>query len=324
MKCPGCGSDNPEGHSFCSRCGAALVKPVDIRDDRLKDAKGYLLKAIARRKSTDKIVSWAWILAIIVIFIATIITMISIYAFSTWLFAGGFFGSYATISLLTGVISFAANIATTAIFAYLAFIMVKRQNDHFARDRAIRQGILTLLRSAYDSGERGTLVMNEFAAMNAANMPREDHHDEKLWGIVMVLPLLLTFAIHGLMYLAITGTSIMMTILIFPLILLIALGECLAMLYLLYFLGKQMYEHDERWFVFEQNAKAIMWKLRWPQMVRLRQKRLEKREFWIYLVVTIFFPPFVLYWWYALIKDPNEHFMSQWEFEDALAQMLSK
>jgi hypothetical protein len=113
-------------------------------------------------------------------------------------------------------------------------------------------------------------------------------------------------------------------VLLIPLILLIAVGELLAMLYMFYFLGKQMYEHDERWLVFEQNAKSVMTKLRWPQIVRMRQSRLEKREFAIYLIVSIFVFPFVLYWWYALIKDPNTHFTSQWEFEDRLAEIISK
>ena len=324
MKCPGCGTDNPEGFTFCSRCGATLLKPVDIRDDRLKEAKGYILKAIANRKITDRIVSWAWILIIILILIGSVLLVIVMSIISTSMFLSGHMMDYSTMNTLVQVASIAMTIATTAIFAYLAFVLVRRQNEHFARDRALREGIILLLRMASDPSGRSSLVMNEFAAMNAVNGPKEEHHDERIWALVMLLPLLTTFGLSAVMYLVVMGTSYSIMVLLIPLILLIAVGELLAMLYMFYFLGKQMYEHDERWLVFEQNAKSVMTKLRWPQIVRMRQSRLEKREFAIYLIVSIFVFPFVLYWWYALIKDPNTHFTSQWEFEDRLAEIISK
>jgi hypothetical protein len=324
LKCPGCGTDNPEGFTFCSRCGATLLKPVDIRDDRLKEAKGYILKAIANRKITDRIVSWAWILIIILILIGSVLLVIVMSIISTSMFLSGHMMDYSTLNTLVQVASIAMTIATTAIFAYLAFVLVRRQNEHFARDRALREGIILLLRTASDPSGRSSLVMNEFAAMNAVNGPKEEHHDERIWALVMLLPLLTTFGLSAVMYLVVMGTSYSIMVLLIPLILLIAVGELLAMLYMFYFLGKQMYEHDERWLVFEQNAKSVMTKLRWPQIVRMRQSRLEKREFAIYLIVSIFVFPFVLYWWYALIKDPNTHFTSQWEFEDRLAEIISK
>jgi hypothetical protein len=324
LKCPGCGTDNPEGFTFCSRCGATLLKPVDIRDDRLKEAKGYILKAIANRKITDRIVSWAWILIIILILIGSVLLVIVMSIISTSMFLSGHMMDYSTMNTLVQVASIAMTIATTAIFAYLAFVLVRRQNEHFARDRALREGIILLLRMASDPSGRSSLVMNEFAAMNAVNGPKEEHHDERIWALVMLLPLLTTFGLSAVMYLVVMGTSYSIMVLLIPLILLIAVGELLAMLYMFYFLGKQMYEHDERWLVFEQNAKSVMTKLRWPQIVRMRQSRLEKREFAIYLIVSIFVFPFVLYWWYALIKDPNTHFTSQWEFEDRLAEIISK
>jgi len=301
-----------------------LLKPVDIRDDRLKEAKGYILKAIANRKITDRIVSWAWILIIILILIGSVLLVIVMSIISTSMFLSGHMMDYSTMNTLVQVASIAMTIATTAIFAYLAFVLVRRQNEHFARDRALREGIILLLRMASDPSGRSSLVMNEFAAMNAVNGPKEEHHDERIWALVMLLPLLTTFGLSAVMYLVVMGTSYSIMVLLIPLILLIAVGELLAMLYMFYFLGKQMYEHDERWLVFEQNAKSVMTKLRWPQIVRMRQSRLEKREFAIYLIVSIFVFPFVLYWWYALIKDPNTHFTSQWEFEDRLAEIISK
>ena len=320
MNCPGCGTNNPEGFTFCSRCGATLLKPVDIRDERLKEAKGYILKAIANRKITDRIVSWAWILLVILILIGSVFLAIAMAVLS----ASMVLWNTSTLNTVIQIIFIAASIATTAIFAFLAFVLVRRQNEHFARDRALREGIILLLRTASDPTGRSSLVMNELAAMNAANSPREDHHDERIWALLMLLPLLTTFGLAAILYLTVYGTSTIVVFTILSFVILIAVGELLAMLYMFYFLGKQIYEHDERWLVFEQNAKSIMMKLRWPPIIRMRQSRVEKREFAIYLIVTIFISPFVLYWWYSLIKDPNEHFMSQWEFEDRLAEIISK
>ena len=324
LNCPGCGTNNPEGFTFCSRCGATLLKPVDIRDDRLREAKGYILKAIANRKITDRIVSWAWILIIILIFIGSVLLVVVMSIITTSMFWSGNMMDYSTLNTLIQIISIAMTIAPIAIFAYLAFVLVRRQNEHFARDRALREGIILLLRTASDPTGRSSLVMNELAAMNAANGPREEHHDERIWALLMFLPLLTTFGLSVVMYLVVMGTSFSIMVLVVPIILLIVVGELLAMLYMFYFLGKQIYEHDERWLVFEQNAKSIMLKLRWPPIVRMRQSRVEKREFAIYLIVSIFVFPFVLYWWYTLIKDPNTHFESQWEFEDRLAEIISK
>jgi len=320
LNCPGCGTNNPEGFTFCSRCGATLLKPVDIRDERLKEAKGYILKAIANRKITDRIVSWAWILIIILILIGSVFLAIAMAIIS----ASMVLWNTSTLNTVIQIIFIAASIATTAIFAFLAFVLVRRQNEHFARDRALREGIILLLRTASDPTGRSSLVMNELAAMNAANSPREDHHDERIWALLMLLPLLTTFGLAAILYLTVYGTSTIVVFTILSFVILIAVGELLAMLYMFYFLGKQIYEHDERWLVFEQNAKSIMMKLRWPPITRMRQSRVEKREFAIYLIVTIFISPFVLYWWYSLIKDPNDHFTSQWEFEDRLADIISK
>jgi len=297
-----------------------LLKPVDIRDERLKEAKGYILKAIANRKITDRIVSWAWILIIILILIGSVLLAIAMAVLS----ASMVLWNTSTLNTVIQIIFIAASIATTAIFAFLAFVLVRRQNEHFARDRALREGMILLLRTASDPTGRSSLVMNELAAMNAANSPREDHHDERIWALLMLLPLLTTFGLAAILYLTVYGTSTIVVFTILSFVILIAVGELLAMLYMFYFLGKQIYEHDERWLVFEQNAKSIMMKLRWPPIIRMRQSRVEKREFAIYLIVTIFISPFVLYWWYSLIKDPNDHFTSQWEFEDRLADIISK
>jgi uncharacterized membrane-anchored protein len=323
LKCPGCGTENPESFTFCSRCGATLLKPVALKDDRLKGAKEYVLKAIAGRNITDKMVSWVWILIIIFIPIISVVLAIALAVASVPMWMNSQMDPSA-MGIVLDIILIGASSAATLTFAYLAFVLVRRQNDHFARDRALRTGIITLLRTASDPTGRSTLVMNEFSAMNMAHGPKEEYHDERIWALMMLLPLVAVFGMIAIMSFAIMGTSTTMVVLLIPLVVVIVIGDLLAMLYLFYFLGKQIYEHDERWLIFEQNAKSIMAKLQWPQIVRVRMVRLEKREFAIYLILTLFVPFFSIYWWYTLIKDPNTHFASQWEFEDRLAEIMRK
>jgi hypothetical protein len=318
LKCPGCGSDNPEGYTFCGRCGATLLRPVDLRDDRLKEAKEYIRKAIANRKITDRIVSWIWLFIAIMIIICSGVASIGLLMVSV------LSADYATFNLLVQIIWIAALVVTTAIFSYLAFVLVRRQNEHFTRDRALREGILTLLRTASDPSGRSTLVANELTAMNNANGPREQYHDERIWALLMAAPLVTILIIWGMTYITTSTAYWTIVVMTIPLLVLVVFSEALAMLYMFYFLGKQIFEHDERWFVFEQNTKSIMTKLMWPQITRTKQRRIEKREFAIYLIVSIFISPFIIYWWYTLIKDPNDHFESQWEFEDRLAEIIRK
>ena len=69
-------------------------------------------------------------------------------------------------------------------------------------------------------------------------------------------------------------------------------------------------------------ARNALSKLGFPAGRPFTIQRLPERSFALYLVLTIFTGIFVYYWLYALVKDPNEHFKYQWEFEDNLTSSL--
>jgi hypothetical protein len=299
---------------------------MNVRDDRLKEAREYIMRVIAGRKMTDRIVSWLWILVPVLILLILGVIAIALFAYSALsMFSGGMSASDgAVINLFAEILIMSAGVVATAVFAYLAYVLVRRQNDHFSRDRALREGIIRLLRTASDPSGRSSLVMNELAAMSGASAPKEDYHDERIWGLLMTMPLIMVALIFLVILYSAIGPLPMVAIIVLPVTVILAIGQFLATYYMFYFLGKQMREHDDRWLVFEQNARAIISKLRWPPIVRMKYKRLEDRDFAIYLLLSIFIPFFVLYWWYTLIKDPNDHFESQWEFEDRLAEIIRK
>lgn len=54
-------------------------------------------------------------------------------------------------------------------------------------------------------------------------------------------------------------------------------------------------------------------------------RRLEKRSFVLYLVLSILTAGlFVFYWWNTLVKDPNEHYQQQWLVEDHLVSVITQ
>jgi hypothetical protein len=52
-------------------------------------------------------------------------------------------------------------------------------------------------------------------------------------------------------------------------------------------------------------------------------KTLPERSFFIYLILTLLTCGlFLIYWYYVLIKDLNDHFGAQWQFEDQIAAQM--
>ncbi len=50
----------------------------------------------------------------------------------------------------------------------------------------------------------------------------------------------------------------------------------------------------------------------------------KERSFLLYIIITIIISLFAIYWAYVLIKDLNEHFKNEWEFEDALVSATQR
>ncbi|MGQ9588077.1 MAG: hypothetical protein ACUVT7_06845 [Thermoplasmata archaeon] len=86
------------------------------------------------------------------------------------------------------VIIFPAEIVANLVFAVLAYQLVKRQNDHFARERELREGIVNMIRAAAGSPEREGLLAQELTSMWFVHQAKEKEHNSLLWGVVIALP----------------------------------------------------------------------------------------------------------------------------------------
>ena len=327
VKCPECALELSELYRFCSRCGTILAPPIDVNDRSLDEPKRRIHMAIAQRNSTDRIVSPWWILFLV-------ITMVVFYiAYFAVLFSGlddsdpydtgGIFDAWLTSFVVLMLMA----AFTQAGFCALAYLMMKRMNAHFYRERVLRTAILDLVRAASIPTKKYDIVATELYQMEASNNVLEKERDPVLWTIaigltivssaISVVALVLTRDDLGAGF-GFAGIGLSLGIgLPFSIISLI------CTLYVLYFLSKDFYEHDGRWYNFSYTSRIALSKLGFPKGGSFRVSRLPERSMVLYIILSIFLGIFIYYWWYADLKDPNEHFRSQWEFEDHLWRTLN-
>ncbi len=317
MKCQNCGSENLDRHIYCDRCGAVIVRPFRIDESAIRGPKEEIARAVEARDRADAVIPltliWVYILLNVLVFVASLIISI---ASAT----GAISSSSSTLSNWSTTIG---SIATMVILLYLYYKLVKRQNDHYARERSLRSAIVSLVRAASDTPEKKQMVEYDLRVMDSLNFVVERHRRPWFWVLVTVLPLIVVPISVFVIFADINSSSIfVVSVLAIIAVGLIALTSLFLQIYMFWFLGETMSKHDGRWGTFSMTARNALSKLGFPAGRPFRIQRLPERSFALYLVLTIFTGIFVFYWLYALLKDPNEHFKYQWEFEDNLMSAL--
>jgi Domain of unknown function (DUF4234) len=169
------------------------------------------------------------------------------------------------------------------------YFLISRRNKHFGRDRIQWNALVGYVAQAAASSGRATDFSIELSAMNSINADAAANEDKKsaaLW-------IILTFVTLGL------------------------LG-----LYVLYFLTKDPYRHDQRQRNFMQSFQSAMSKLG-RNLTIPPTKGLPSRSYLIYFILSIVtLGLFEFYWDYCLIKDFNNHFTAQWQLEDNISAIL--
>lgn len=328
VKCAVCGSNVPEGGVFCPTCGMIATEGIRLDDPRLSASKENLRKAVAGRQRTDRIVKTSWIvLPIALLVISYIVTPIAIFLaverigpVDPTLETDQFWNDLSRDTLAILAIIFSFSITAQLFYAWMAFRLVDRQNGHFEREKALRESVLRLLRSAAWSPERMQMAGPEIMTLEQGEARASHrHHDSLTWAFIVALPAVgITLMVLGFAFFSPSLGSLAAVVGLIGVGGLIGLVGSVMTFYMFYFLGKEMYEHDARWASFIFLARRAMSKLGFPQGRTYCSIRLPERSFALYLILAIFFFPFMYYWWYALMKDPNEHFQRQWEFEDHL------
>jgi len=244
-------------------------------------AKNTIIEAVRIRRDTDEIMSALWILAPLLGFVAFFI-----------IFLGGLFlgAAFSGPGLLAGgIFGFvAAAVVAIILFVLPSYKLMRRRNEHFRRDRLLREGLVNYIRGL--AGERGldAKMTVELATMTTIHSEANGEEDEKspvLWIVLTII----TFGLLGL--------------------------------YVWYFLTKDPHKHDVRQVAFMQQVQSAFSKLE-KTVVFPFWKALPGRSFFLYLVLTWLTGLFGLYWNYVLISDFNDHFRAQWQVEDQLLANL--
>ncbi|MCU0852816.1 MAG: zinc ribbon domain-containing protein [Thermoplasmata archaeon] len=327
MKCPECGLDLSDFYKFCSRCGAILASPIDVNDSSFDEPKRRILAAISQRNMTDKVISPWWVLLLV-------ITMFVVYAVYFAILLSRIFSSDPTdpdeiLDFWEGsfVVLMVGSAVIQAGFCALAYLMIKRLNQHFGRERALRMAVLDLVRVASIPTRKADIVAPEVYQMESVSNYMEKERDPLIWTIGIGLSIV-TSVISAVAFLLAredmaSGLGMPGLGLSLGISLPLSLISLICTFYVLYFLSKDMYEHDGRWYNYSHTARIALSKLGFPKGGSFRVSRLPERSMVLYIVLSLFIGIFIYYWWYADLKDPNEHFKSQWEFEDHLQRTLN-
>lgn len=327
MRCVVCGSESVERGQYCPRCGSIIAEPVRLDDPRLVSAEDDLRKAIGFRQSTDVMIEPLWAIVPLILSIVGAVAGIAIYLarFPSFNDSSGWTAGEAISSMRDFFLMlFLTSLASATVLASITYKLVKRRKDHSSREQGVRMALVKLVRAAAWSRERSDSVFPELRIMEQ-DLGLQKRRDPLAWSLAIALGGVTMIGILPLFFVSDLEDQIGIIFLSFGLSALVGLVAFILMYYMFYWFGKDIKEHDTRWNIFSYNARNAMSKLGFPSPTTSRygQSQLPERPFVLYFVVTLFFSPFVYYWWYTLIKDPNEHFRAQWRFEDDLLATIS-
>jgi len=248
-------------------------------------AKGQIAGAIQNRGMTDEIMRGIWALwPVCSIVVAVIIGAIFIWAQ----------GDMNLIRILTGV--FLSLIIAILLFAIFNYKLLKRMDDHRMRETALRMAIISYLKDKGAESQKAQLISNEITALESINqeaMYKEMERTPILWTVISLIPFLNYFV--------------------------------------MYIIAEFPFDHDKRWHAFTQYTQAACQKLG-INIMTPSWSTIKERPNIILLIVVIVLSIIsgaqiialilTICWYYIMIKDLNEHFQAQWQFEDQLLSQL--
>ncbi len=264
----------------------AYGAPAQPYGQSLGGAKGQIAGAIQNRGMTDVRLSGIWaIWPIVSVVLAVLIGIVIIVALAmTGELTGLIIG--AIIALIIGIL----------LLALLNYKLLKRMDEHRKREMALRMSVISYLKDKGAENQQAQFIVNEISALESINqeaMYKEKERTPVLWTVISLIPFL--------NYLVV------------------------------YFLAEFPFDHDKRWHAFTQYTQAACQKLG-INIITPSWSTIKERPNLILLVVILVLSVFtvtswialilLLYWYYIIIKDLNDHFTAQWQFEDQLMAQL--
>jgi hypothetical protein len=172
------------------------------------------------------------------------------------------------------------------LYAVLNYKLLRRMDEHRKREMALRMAVISYLKEKGAETQRAQIIANDIAAMESINqeaMYKEKERTPVLWTILSLIPIV----------------------------------NYLVM----YIMGEYAYDHDKRWHAFTQYTQSACQKLG-INIMTPSWSTLKERPNIILLIGTLLLGIIMLVWYYFIIKDLNDHFQAQWQFEDQLMAQL--
>ena len=181
-------------------------------------------------------------------------------------------------------LTFVINLVVNIVITYL---LVKRYNTHITRHLFLSENIIAKINSL--AKKKGVDMKANLFSIKKTGMEtneKETKKDAVLWAVLSAFIPFLSW-------------------------------------YVYYFLMKDFYNHEHREDGFWQDLKTILKKLGTDFSVPSRVGVIPNRNFLLYLTLTIVTVGlFGIYWVYALIRDPNEHFKYHLQVDKQLLATL--
>jgi hypothetical protein len=184
-------------------------------------------------------------------------------------------------------LALAGSVLMLFIYAFLAYKLTDRLNHHIKRELILRYNLITYFREKAIQQYKQQSIAPQLAAMESINLEgsyREQEHSALGFAVLALIPF--------------------------------------VNLYVLYVLTKFTGQHDQRWNAFILNTQYCSQQFGMNVMAP-SWRTIPERSFLLYFLLTILtLGLFLFYWLWKLIDDPNDHFRTQWQFEDSLITQL--
>jgi hypothetical protein len=290
-RCPKCNAPAQPGTRFCANCGNDMsipqAAPAAMPTSGPQPAQGWQNSEQAKQRILETISQRGHTDEMIPewwVLLPILSIILSI----------GVSIALAFISPAGFLVTFGVGIIASIIVLILIYKLLKRHNLHLAREAALRRSIIDYFRFKGEEKGAGYQVYQYTQAMEGIDregLAVEKPQDALLWTILSIIPII----------------SIVAEILI------------------AYWLTNFSPGHDRRFFAFAQNTQYAGSQVGMQNIMPPMWRPVPDRSFILYVILTIVtLGLFSIYWVYCFIKDLNEHFKNEWEFEDALVRELQR
>lgn len=326
MRCQACGGENLPMASYCQMCGARLATLPPPDKSAIKAQAAALESAVSRRIDTDRhippmvvVVVMAGVIAMNIIGIAAVMAAI----FDLLLENPDYFPTETDIYESARDALMVLSVTSVMMYAFLGILfysLVKRLNNHLEREGDLRSAVVELMRASARSSSAAQAMVPQIAYLESFDSSirrSEVKRNPLLWGLVLAAPLITSIPETVMIANGTYGSSL--TTLVSGVGALVGVLWIVGSLYIIYQLGRSIYEHDFRWCEFVTTARNALTVLGFPPGPMFSIRPLKRRSFALYLLFAVLtLGLFMIYWLYVLVKDQNDHFERQWEIEDNL------